>query len=84
MTTEYIKAEPRLTVVSQVTSTRTLDLDSTQVEGIVRLWAQAEAGFTYPEIETLCSWDGMFTGMTLTEVTQGKGRMIEPDDGEQS
>jgi hypothetical protein len=85
MTTKYIKAEPKVTVVAQLTSTRTLDLDSTQVEGIVRLWAQTEAGFTDPEIETLCSWDGMFTGMSLTEVTHSYGDDTDtPVEGDES
>ena len=64
MSLKYLKAEPTVNVVSSVTTTRTLKLDSTQFEGIVRLWAKAEAGFTDPEIETGCMWDVM----TLTEV----------------
>jgi hypothetical protein len=69
MSLKYLKAEPTVNVVSFVSTTRTLKLDSTQLEAIVQLWAKAEAGFTDPEIEPEYSWDGMFTGMTVTEVT---------------
>jgi hypothetical protein len=69
MTLDYIKAEPQVNAVTRRVETRTLELDATQVEGIVRLWARAHANFTNPEIETSCSWAGMFTGMTLTEET---------------
>jgi hypothetical protein len=67
---KLIKAKPTVNVVSQVTTTRTLELNSTQVEAIIRLWATAAAGFTCPNIETECSWDGMLTGMTITEVAE--------------
>jgi hypothetical protein len=69
VTLGYIKATPEETVVVDHKRTRTLELDATQVEGIVRLWALEHAGFTDPHIETACSWDGMFSGMTLTETT---------------
>jgi hypothetical protein len=71
MTLEYIKAKPQVNVVAQLTTTRTLDLNAKQVEGIVRLWARAHAGFTDPEIETTSLND--FDGLTLTEVTHSYG-----------
>ena len=69
MTLEYIKAKPQVNVVTRRVETRTLELDATQVEGIVRLWARAHAGFTDPEIDTSCLFDGTFDRMYLTEET---------------
>jgi|TARA_B110000902_G_scaffold135231_1_gene156809 hypothetical protein len=66
----FIKAEPKVEVVSMVTTTRTLELNDTQVENIVRLWAKAEAGFKDPNIEIDCLHDGILTGVTITEVTE--------------
>ena len=43
VTLEYIKAKPQVNVVTRRVETRTLELDATQVEGIVRLWARAHA-----------------------------------------
>jgi hypothetical protein len=69
MTLEYIKATPTLSTITRRVKTRTLELDDTQVERIVRLWAIAHAGFTDPEVEATCMYYGTFTGMSLTEET---------------
>lgn len=72
MTANYIMPDTKVNVVTQKTVTRTLELDAEQVEGIVRVWAKVHAGFTDPEIDTHCSWGGMFTGLTLTEETTSR------------
>jgi hypothetical protein len=52
------------------TTVRVLELTADQVENIMRRWAQREHAFgENVEIDSLCSWDGMFSGMILTEKT---------------
>jgi hypothetical protein len=66
MTLHYIKATPTVSTITRRVNTRTLGLDATQVEGIVRLWAIAHAGFTDPEIEL---YEDSFSGLIMTEET---------------
>ena len=66
MTLDYIKATPTVSTITRRVKTRTLELDATQVKGIIRLWARAHAGFTDPEIEL---YEDPFAGVTLTEET---------------
>lgn len=59
-----------VSVSVQRTETRTMELTAEQCENIIRRWAQKNHGFSdRVEIESNASFDGMFSGMTLTEKT---------------
>jgi hypothetical protein len=79
VTLEYIKAKPQVNAITRRVETRTLELDATQVEGIVRLWARAHANFTNPEVETSCSWDGMILTEETTQTYDDRDTPIEGD-----